>query len=163
MDGGNIMPSPKVQKLLAAQRTAARFPSLIKISHPEYADMYFANSSKSVSYNGNIYNAASFSIQSPDVEGAKIGNATLTISAIDQFWIERIRRTQTPAQLQFIATIEYDEAGALQIEALEQNSFILRVANWNEISISWEMSFDERMNYIITSIKCTPLTVPGCA
>jgi hypothetical protein len=156
------MPSPKVQKLLAAQRTAANFPYLIKISHSEYGDMYFANSSDDINYNGDIYNAASFSIQPPDAEGAKIGNATLTISAIDQFWIERIRQTQIPAELRFIAAIVYDESG-MGIEALEENSFILRAANWNEISISWEMSFDERMNYIITSTKCTPMTVPGCA
>jgi len=157
------MPSPKVQKILAAQRTAAKFPCLIKISHPEYSDMYFANSSDNVSYNGNIYNAASFSVQPPSIDGAKIGNATLTISAIDQFWIERIRATQIPAELRFIAAIVYDELGVMGIEVLEENSFILRAANWNEISISWEMSFDERMNYIITSIKCTPMTVPGCA
>jgi hypothetical protein len=157
------MPSSKVQKLLAAQRTAAKFPCLIKVSHPEYSDMYFADSSDDLLYNGNIYNAASFSIQPPDVEGAKMGNATLTISAIDQFWIERIRSTQIPARLQFIAAIVWDESGFMGIEALEENSFTLRAANWNEISITWEMSFDERMNYIITSIKCTPLTVPGCA
>ena len=158
------MPSAKVQKLLAAQRTTAMFPCLIKISHPEYSDMYFANSSYNINYNGNIFNAASFSIQPPDVEGAKIGNATLTISAIDQFWIEKIRQTQIPAELQFIAVIVYDESGGYAgVEVLEENSFVLRSANWNEISISWEMSFDERMNFIITSIKCTPMTVPGCA
>jgi len=157
------MPTPKVQKILAAQRTTAMFPCLIKISHPEYGDMYFANSSHNINYNGNIYIAASFSIQPPDAQGAKIGNATLTISAIDQFWIEKIRGTQIPAQLQFIAAILYDELGVMGIEPLEENSFTLRAANWNEISISWEMSFDERMNYIITSIKCTPMTVPGCA
>jgi len=158
------MPSPKVQRILAAQRAAAKFPCLIKISHPEYGDMYFANSSNNITYNGNIYNAASFSVQPPDVEGAKIGNATLTISAIDQFWIERIRATQIPAELQFIAVIVYDDYGVYDgIESLEENSFTLRAANWNELSISWEMSFDERMNYIITSIKCTPMTVPGCA
>jgi len=157
------MPSPKVQRMLAAQRTAAKFPYLIKISHEEYGDMYFVNSSDNILYNGDIYNAASFSIQPPSVEGAKIGNATLTLSAIDQFWIERIRSTQIPAQLQFIAAIIYDEYGAMGIESLEENSFILRAANWNELSISWEMSFDERMNLVITSIKCTPMTVPGCA
>ena len=156
------MPSAKAQKLLAAQRKP-EFPYLIKISHLEYGNMYFANSSYAINYNGNIYNAASFSIQPPDVQGAKIGNAALTISAIDQFWIEKIRQTQIPAQLQFIAAIEYDESGVMGIEALEENGFILRAANWNEISISWEMSFDERMNYIITSTKCTPMTVPGCA
>jgi len=154
--------SPRVQKIIAAQRTAA-FPFLIQVTQTGYPDMYFVNSSENVTHGGIIYNAASFSIQPPDVDGAKVGNATLTISAIDQYWIQRIRETQIPAELRFIAVIVYDEYGVSGIEALEENSFTLRAAQWDETSISWEMSFDERQAYIITSVKCTPQVAPGCA
>jgi hypothetical protein len=162
MDGGHLMPSPKAQKLIAAQRSEADPKCLIKITHP-FADMYFANTAENITYKGVIYNAASFSVKPPDIDGARYGNATLTISAIDQFWIERIRSTQIPAKLQFIAAIVWDEANVMGIEALEENSFTLRAASWDELSISWELSFDERMNYIITSIKCTSIIAPGCA
>jgi len=161
------MPSARVQKIIASQRVAAEFPYLIKIHHPDihspdYYEMFFANSSENITYKDDIYIAASFSIQPPDQDGSKIGDATLTISAIDQFWIEKIRETQTPARLQFIAAIVMDD-GNTGIEPLEENSFTLRAASWNELSISWDLSFDERMGYIITSVKCTPLAVPGCA
>ena len=159
--------TPKTQKILASIERKGMFPYLIEISHPYYNTMYFVNSSENITYTNpagvtNIYNAANFSIQPPDKDGAKIGNATLTISAIDQFWIEKIRTITTPAQLKFVAVID-DDQGYTGIEPLEENNFTLRAANWDEISISWEMAFDERMGIIITSTKCTPMITPGCA
>jgi hypothetical protein len=162
MAGSDMIISPRVQKLLAAQRTT-EFPYLIQVSQSGYSKMFFANSSDNITFDGNIYNAASFSIQPPSLDGDKVGNATLTISAIDQYWIQRIRETQMPAELQFTAVIVYDESGIAGIEKLEENSFTLRAARWDETSISWEMSFDERQGYIITSAKCTPQIAPGCA
>lgn len=153
----------KIQKLLAMQRMPAKLPCLIKISHSVYGDMCFANSQNDIVYLGNTYLASYFEVQPPAIEGSKIGNATLTITAIDQSWIQKIRGTQIPAELQFIAVIEYDDEGVLGIEPLEKNNFTLRAANWTEISISWEMSFDERQSYVLTSVKCTPINVPGCA
>jgi hypothetical protein len=156
--------TPRTQKILASVEKQGKFPYLIEISHPDYNTMYFANSSENIVYNTNIYNSASFSIQPPDKDGSKIGSAALTISAIDQFWIERIRAITTPAELRFAAVIVYDEQGGMAgIESLEENNFTCRLANWNEISISWDLSFDERMGFIITSVKCTPMTAPGCA
>jgi len=153
--------SPKTQKRLAAQRTAA-FPYLIQITQSG-SDMFFVNSSDNLLFKGKIYNSASFSIDPPNVEGAKVSNATLTISAIDQYWTQKIRETEIPAKLKFIAVIVYDEQGIEGIEELEENSFTLRAARWDEIAISWDMSFDERQAYIITSVKCTPQVAPGCA
>jgi hypothetical protein len=153
--------TPYAQRQIAQQRTAARFPYLIKITHPEYPPFLYANASANITYNGEIYNAASFSVQPPDREGAKIGDATLTISAVDQVWPEKIRNTQQAAELRFIALIVYDEAGIAGIEALDENKFTLRAANWTETAIQWSMNFDERMGYIITSIKCTPQICPG--
>jgi hypothetical protein len=159
----------KVQKLLASQRAAAKFPYLIKIDHDDKAinpgfPLYFANSSEDITYDGNIYNAASFSIQPPDRDGAKIGDATLTISAIDQFWIQKIRENQEPAKLVFVAAIVYDgDNGVEGIEPLEENSFTLRAASFNELAITWTMVFDENMAIIVPADTCNAMTAPGCA
>jgi hypothetical protein len=156
--------SPKIQKLLADQRTFAKFPYLIKITHPEYPDMLYVNSPDNILYKSDIYNSAVFTVQPPDLDGPKIGAASLTISAVDQVWIEKIRQTQVPAELQFIAAIVYDEQGGYEgIEPLDVNNFTLRAAQWDEKSITWDLSFDERQAFIITSIKCAPQAAPGCA
>jgi len=153
----------KIQKLLASQEVFAKLPCLIKVTHETYGIMYFANSDKDVVYTGDNYVASRFEVQPPAIEGERIGNATLTISAVDQSWIQKIRVTQIPAILEFVAVIEYDDEGILRIEPLEENYFTLRAANWTEMSISWEMSFDERQGYVLTSVKCTPQISPGCA
>jgi len=155
--------SAKVQKLLASQRKLAQFPYLIKITHDNFPPMYFANSSEEIVYNRDIYHAASFSIQPPDRDGSKIGDATLTISAIDQFWIQKIRENQKPAKLHFIAVIVYDDAGIEDIEAMEEITFTLRSASFNELSVTWTMVFDEHMAINVPADTCNAMTTPGCA
>jgi hypothetical protein len=155
--------SPVSERQIAQQRTEANFPCLIKITHPNYpAGWFYTNASESITYKGDIYNTAVFSIQPPSRDGSKIGDASLTMSAIDLVWIERIRETRIPAKIEFVAVIVYEEGSVAGIEPLEENSFTLRMANWNEISITWAMRFDENMAVIITSVKCNAQITPGC-
>jgi len=158
--------SAKVQKLLARQKKIARFPYLIKIDHEEdpIFPLYFVNSNENVTYDGNIYNAASFTIDPPSRDGDKIGDATLTLSAIDQFWIQKIRAAKKPAKLLFVAVIVFDEEGGREgVEPMEEISFTLRVARFNEISVTWTMVFDEKMAIIVPADTCNAMTTPGCA
>ena len=156
----------KVQKLLARQRKIARFPYLIRIDHEEdpVFPLYFVNADEPITYDGNIYNAASFSIEPPSRDGDKIGDATLTISAIDQFWVQKIRAVQKPAKLLFMAVIVYDENNGVEgVEPMEEMSFTLRVARFNEISVTWSMIFDERMAILVPADICNAMNTPGCA
>jgi hypothetical protein len=151
------------KRQITQQRTAASFPCLIEITHDDYPEMCYTNASEFIIYGGKIYNEAVFSIQPPDRDGSRIGDAVLTMSAVNQEWIERIRGTQKPAKLRFIAALVYEEGFMAGIEPLEDNSFTLRSAVWNETSISWALHFDENMAVIITSIKCNAQITPGCA
>jgi len=158
--------SAKVQKLLARQRKIARFPYLIRIDHEEdpVFPLYFVNADEPVTFEGNIYNAASFSIDPPSRDGDKIGDAALTISAIDQFWIQKIRAVQKPAKLLFMAVIVYDEDNGVEgVEPMEEISFTLRVARFNEVSVTWTMVFDERMSILVPVDICNAMNTPGCA
>jgi len=167
MDGGNLMKlSAKVQRLLAMQRKIARFPYLIRIDHEDdpVFPLYFANSDETITFEGNIYNPANFTIDPPSRDGDKIGDATLTLSAIDQFWIQKIRSTQKPAKLLFLAVIVYNENNEIEsVEPMEEISFTLRVARFNEISITWSMVFDERMAILVPADTCNAMNTPGCA
>jgi len=167
LDGGAVKLSPKVQKLLAAQRKIAKFPFLIKVTHETDHEfpMYFVNAPDDVTYKGNIYHAASFSIEPPDRDGSKIGDATLTLSAIDQFWIQKIRENQKPAKLEFVAVILYDDdrTGIEGIEAMENICFTLRAASFNEIAVTWTMVFDENMAINVPADTCNAMATPGCS
>jgi hypothetical protein len=154
--------SPFSKRQITQQRTPASFPCLIEITHDDYPDMYYTNASENITYEGKVYNAAAFSIQPPDRDGSRIGDATLTISAVDQVWTEKIRSTQKPAKLRFIAVIVYREGSISGIEPLEENSFTLRTASWGSgPSISWTMHFDENMAIIVPSENCNAQTTPG--
>jgi hypothetical protein len=151
------------QREIARRNTQAKFPALIEITHDDMGPFRYANSDQDIMYDGQTYLASVFSIEPPDKDGDKIGNARITISTIDQEWIERIRSTQKPAKLRFVATIVYDKDGKVEVEKLEENSFTLRSASWNEIAISWELVFDENMTILLPAEDCTVLTCPGCA
>jgi hypothetical protein len=151
------------QKEIARRTTQAKFPFLIEITHEEMGPFYYANSDEDILYDNERYLSAVFSINPPDRDGNKIGDAQLTISAVDQQWIQKIRSTQKPAKLHFIATIIYKRNGNLYIEPIDENSFTLRMASWNEIAITWNMTFDENMDIMLPAEDCTALTCPGCA
>jgi hypothetical protein len=160
--------TPKAEQLIARQETYAKFPFLIKVTHPLFdSPLYYANSNTNIVYDDGTgeqtYEAAYFSIDPPDKDGSKIGDAQLTISAVDQFWIEKIRSTQIAAKITFIAAIQYDDGTISGVEPIEEMEFTLRVVNWNENVITWAMVFDERQRILVPCDKVTALKCPGAA
>jgi hypothetical protein len=152
-----------VKRELARSNTQAQVPLLIKITHEALDDSYYANSDQDILYEGQPYVGSVFSIDPPNKDMATVSNGRITISAIDQQWIQTIRSTQKPATLHFIAAIMYDKAGNQYLEKLEENAFTLRSAGWNEIAISFDMIFDENMTILLPAEDCDPFTCPGCA
>jgi hypothetical protein len=161
--------TPKAQREIARMETQAKFPYLLEVTYKttgmnEPVTEYYANASEDVEFGGHIYTASFFSIDPPDKDGSKVGDATLTISAIDQTWIEKIRTLDGKATAKFVAAIVYDnENGGYDVENIEQYSFTLRGASWNEQSIQWTMVFDERMQIAVPCGEVTSQTFPGCA
>jgi hypothetical protein len=151
------------QREIVRRNTQAKFPMLIKIEHDDMGDLYYANSDQDIAYGGNTYVASVFSLKPPDRDNDTVGNAQITISAVDQTWIQRIRSVQKPARLHFMAVIQYDGDGSIQPEKLEENSFALRAASWNEIAITWDMIFDENMTILLPAEDCTALACPGAS
>jgi hypothetical protein len=155
--------TPKAEQLIARQETYAKFPFLIKITHETFGIFRYANSDEDIMYDDEIYQAAYFTIDPPNKDGSKMGDGQLTISAVDQFWIEKIRNTQIAAKITFIASIVYDDGSVQGVEPIEEMNFTLRSVNWNETTISWAMVFDERMAIVVPCDKLTALKCPGVA
>jgi hypothetical protein len=153
----------KAKQLIARLETYAQFPFLIKIIHPVLGTFFRANLEEDIVYNDDRYEAAYFTIDPPDKDGGKIGDGQLTMSAVDQLWIERIRSTQIAAKIKFIASIVYDDGVVSGIEPIEEMDFTLRVVNWNEDTITWTMVFDSTMSIIVPCDKATASKCPGAA
>jgi hypothetical protein len=163
---GGTMTQYARQQMVRSQ-THAQFPYLIKIIRyiDEINTEYFryVNSDEDLVYEGETYTGSTFVLDPPDKEGSKIGNAQITISAVDQFWIEKIRTTQIPPRIIFVAGIVYNNGVISGIEKIEQFEFTLRNAQWNEHLISWVMSFDENMQIRVPCDRATSQKVPGAA
>lgn len=155
------MPSNYAKEQMIKMQTQAMFPFLIEVTLPNKELFRYVNADFNVEFENNIYNASFFKIDPPDKNGAKIGNATLTISSIDQFWIEKIRATQDRAKIRFIAVIGYERNNKLIIEPIEDYEFTLANATWNDKAITWSMLFDEVMEVLIPCDKATTSKIPA--
>ena len=156
--------SAKAKQQIMRMETYAKFPYLIEVSHEDYGTLRFANCDKDIVYNGETYVASFFSVNPPDRTNSGITDGTLTISAIDQVWINRIRNTQKRTKLKFLACIVYDEQNQIEgIETIEELDFVLTKCQWNDTVIQWTMVFDEDMDLVIPCDVASPQKTPGIA
>lgn len=134
--------------------TRAKFPFLIEIKYystngnltddngDKYSIYRYANSDNDIVFNENTYYASYFEIELPQETTNGVSDAKITISAIDQSWIQKIRETGKRSQIKFIAVIMFDST----IEPIEEMDFELTSVTWNDVSIQWTMEFDNLMD-----------------
>jgi hypothetical protein len=148
---------------MARREKHAEFPFLISIEHEDFGTFYYANSSYTITYQGQVYQSATFSINPPDQDGSKVGNASLTISDVNQTWVQKIRSTKKTAKIHFIAGIQFNNDGHVQFEVIEENTFTLRLATYNGVLVTWEMEFDLTMSFVLNGVSASAAIAPGCA
>lgn len=159
--------SKKAEYEMRRMEAQARFPYLIHISNEDYGDFYYANFSKSITFNNQTYSPSWFEFNPPERTESSIGNASITISALpDSYgnsWIEKIRGTQNRSTIEIVGAIVYNEDDEIEVEATENMTFTLTSVSWNDATITWQMIFDDDMNIKIPCDLCTSTVTPGCA
>lgn len=146
--------------------TYAKFPYLIEITRYYKIDgvekseiLRYANCDTDVVYNNKTYTAGYFEIIPPEKNQDSISDAKITISAIDKSWIAKIRETEKRAIIRFIAVMMYYENSIESIEPIEDISFELTTAQWDENAIQWTMEFD---NLLDLNIPCDEINSFNC-
>ena len=156
----------KAKQEMLRMETMAKFPYLIHITryslNEQREDLYFANSDTDVIYDGHTYKAGFFVIDPPEKNDAGISNAKITISAVDQEWIVKLRDTQKRATIEFLAVIQY-AIPQQPIEPIEVMEFELTNADWTDTTVQWTMVFDEGMDIQIPPQECTSTICAGVA
>lgn len=155
------------QRILRLE-TQAMFPYLIEVT---YFDEYdkpvlerYCNSDSDLIYNGEVYHAAWFNVKPPTHTNTSISDGQLTLSAVDQGWIVKVRQARKRAKCRFVACILYDDDNLVDtIEEIETMTFTLIKANWTETTMSFTMMFDDRMNLSVPLDMANILKVPGLA
>ena len=152
-----------VKQQISRTQTQASFPYLIEISHEDLGIFRYVNMDRVLTWEGNEDQPACFSIQPPQYSSKGISSAQLTITAIDQEWIIRIRETSKRASIRFIAAFVDTKEDGLQIEPLEDMYFTLTKANWTEISITWEMETKTVLQTQVPIQTADACSCPGVA
>ena len=155
--------TPYAMQQLLRMETSARFPFFIEIIHPELGTFRYVNADEAKTFDSETYEPALFSVTPPETTETSIGNAMLSISSVDQTWIEKIRSVQDRFSVRFVAALEYDDDGTETIEPLEDNEFTLTEASWTDLTITWTMVFEDAFNILVPCDIATSQKVSGCA
>lgn len=145
---------------LFSQDTSGAIPILADVVHEniiwkddsyeqENHHLRLINDTTAVKYKGHVYMPAYFGFVTPQEDGKKIGNTTITISAIDQRIIEVIRSiTENPPRLiieTFFCKTKINERTAFQFSSLGRYEFRMTNVRWNETTAQWDLVFDPAM------------------
>lgn len=154
-----------VQSKLVKTEIQASFPYLIEIwksSDTDKSDvMRYVNSLEDKTFEGNTFTAGYFKVSPPEKTDSGIKDAKITMSAVDQTWIVKIREADERYRIRFVAAIDYEDDGTEYIEKLDDITFTLTSATWNETTIEWTMKFDEWQDIKVPCQKLSQFICPG--
>lgn len=163
-------------KELFSESTSGNIPLLAEIRHEhikwkdnsqEQDDGYFRiiNDTAPVRYKGKRYMPAFFSFSIPSEDGKKIGNTTITISAIDQRIIEIIRSINSKPPVLVINAVfvrkTIDDKMAYEFHELGEYRFLMTNVRWSETTAQWDLVFDSTMQINVPIDKGTEFRNPA--
>lgn len=134
----------KAQQEILRMETQALFPYLIEVTIGNEV-LRYANTDDNIIFDDNEYIASYFKISPPERTKDSIKDASITISALDGEWIARIRQMNERAKIRFVACIIYDKNERV-IEPIDDITFMLTNASWNDTTIQWTMKFDDLLD-----------------
>lgn len=138
---------------LFKQSVNASIPILIDIQHDdikwedneqENGHLRLINDSTAVRYENHTYLPAIFSFTMPEENGQKIGNTSVTVSAIDKRIVEIIRSINSKARCTFMAFFAKQDA-SYYFSKLYNYEFEMDSVTWNGITAQWNLVFDPVM------------------
>lgn len=147
-------------KELFNEDTSGVFPLLADIQHDniiwhddsmEQEDGHFRiiNDNAAVKYKGQRFIPCNFSFTFPSEDGKKIGNTTITVSAIDQRIIEIVRSINNIPPVLVIKSVyvrrTIEDKIAYEFHDLAEYRFKMNNCRWSESTAQWDLVFDSSM------------------
>lgn len=158
------MLSNKSKKEILRMETSASFPYLLEIEHEDYGIFRYANvtNKDGVTFEGNVYESASFTITPPEHTQDGYTDATLSLSCIDQEWIMKVRNTNKRAKARFVASIVRIDDGNIVVEAIDDFTFELSEVSWTDAVMTWKMIFADPFDIQVPVDVANSENCPGC-
>ena len=155
--------------LMEKMEVQAKFPYLVEITYiynddteqnPHRDILRYANSDDDIVFEGNTYSAGFFKMTLPESTSSGFSDASITISAIDQTWIEKIRSSERRSIIRFIATIEHYDNQTV-VEPIEEMEFTLSNAQVEETTIKCTLKFDDISDIKVPYDICNDRVCPA--
>lgn len=157
------MVTNKGKSKLVGMQSDALVPYLIEIDSPDFGMFRYTNIDSAVTFEGHVFTPAYFEISPPEKTEGTIGNAKISISAVNQEWIIRIRDGDGQSKLRLIHCLVYEDGGQIKVEGIEDTDFSLTNADWGDDTISWDMEYDDVMQVMVPCDVADSLNMAGCA
>lgn len=169
MPQGRNIESITLQELFA-QDTDGNIPILLDIQSDEIfwedqaqenGHLRVVNNNVAVMFEGKKYLPAFFSFDQPSEDGTKVGDTSITISAIDQRVIEIIRSiTQKPIAVIDALFTRIDDA-KIMFSKLYHYRFQMSDVTWDGVSAKWKLTFDPAMALNVPVDEAIETRVPA--
>lgn len=146
-------------------------PILVDIQHgnimwednieQENGHLRLVNNNAKVKYQGKTYYPAYFSFITPSEDGQKVGNTSVTISAIDQRIIEVIRSIKSAPKCVFEAFYTRLTDTQIVFSKLYYYEFQMDSATWDGITAKWNLVFDSAAQLNVPRVLATVNRCPS--
>lgn len=146
-------------------------PILVDIQHgsivwednkeQENGHLRLVNNNAKVKYQEKVYYPAYFSFVLPSEDGQKVGNTSVTISAIDQRIIEVIRSINSAPKCVFEAFYTKLSDTQILFSKLYHYEFLMDSVNWDGITAKWNLVFDSACQLNVPRVLATVNRCPS--
>ena len=120
-----------------------------------------------VRYKGNTYLPCSLNFNAPEIDGKRVGNATITISALDSRIKKLLRTIKLASDIRIVslfAKVKKDgNTGGFiyQFSEMDSTPFKMTSASSNQTTATFNLVFGKNTNQNIPYDVATPNRVPG--
>ena len=151
--------SPKLKAAaFASQAGSAVLLTFLTITHPDLATpIRVVNDKVPQVRGGNTYNPFAFSVDLPPEKDDQIGNAKLTIDAVDLSIIAAIRSITSPPSVAIALAL----ASQPDTTEVDYGTYIWRNISYNSTTVSGDLVYDDILDINIPGLTFTPANVPG--
>lgn len=152
---------PALQAAILASSTPHAILEFITIYHASFpGDHYyrFVKNPVDIVRGGNTYSALSFVVDRPVDKNGEIGDARLTLDAVDLSIINVIRSINTPAKVNIVVAVADSPDATPEINL---GTFEYKQVTYNKSTLSGSLTYDDRFQFMVPSLSITPTNVSG--
>jgi hypothetical protein len=132
--------------------------TFLSLSHPDLsAPLYVVNNNVAIVKDGVTFAPFPFAISLPADTDGNIGNASLTIDAVDLSIITALKSIDTAPTVSLVVALASDP----QVTELDLGEFTWKEISYNEQTVSGELTYSDTLDLLVPSIVIDPVDLPG--